>query len=175
MYFVPHSPPSKRSCCNYFRLSQSWEAKKLITVSLGTEHFLKVKLFVRDLATQEAKIVFLFTNLQRSCEALMLGQWWGGVKKKKKKSFSLPLLWLRVFIFLQLRVEAISLPPLVFCCLPAGLPFTKTPSTASGWLKRSQTTQSRYTLTGLWLAIWRLTFRFVSVLLNRYQKKAPKN
>lgn len=86
-------------------------------------------------------------NLQTLCKELVLWHLWG---KKKKKNFSFSL-WLCVFICVQLRVEAISLPPPAFCCLLVGPPFTKTLWTASGWLKHSQSTQWRYTLTGLCL------------------------
>lgn len=84
MYFVP---PSKRSCCNYFRLSQSREAKKLITVSLGTEHFLKVNLLAQDLATQEAftELKYAKNHSHKFAMFMWSAHAWTVVKGRKKK------------------------------------------------------------------------------------------
>lgn len=134
---------SKWSSCNYFQCFQSREEKKK---SLTAQCFLKVHVLVWNQETQKGFAELQYIHKLRvrnlcfdTCE---------GKKKIKYFSFSL---WLCVFICVQLRVEAISLPPPAFCCLLVGPPFTKTLWTASGWLKHSQTTQWRYTLTGLCL------------------------
>lgn len=86
MYFVP---PSKRSCCNYFRLSQSREAKKLITVSLGTEHFLKVNLLAQDPATQEGftELKYAKNHSHKFAMFMRSAHAWTVVKGRKKNHF----------------------------------------------------------------------------------------
>lgn len=136
---------------NYFQRFQSREEKKRL--SLTAQCFLKVwymfwyeimKLRKGLQSSSTWSNCQKFANSMQGTCALTL------VREKKIKYFSFSL-WLCVFICVQLRVEAISLPPPAFCCLLVGPPFTKTLWTASGWLKHSQSTQWRYTLTGLCL------------------------